>query len=123
MKPTLSSAVQATVASTPTCIASVGIIKPPIYSAGFSALVSSKRPIVPTPPASLTVFEAYKLDLMNRELSDILTKAVCFSLHAWAPSDLPPITASISGPRIGPPPSVENEINALSTTKTLPLER
>jgi len=95
-------------------------MKPPVYSAGFSALVSSIRPIVPTPPASFTVLEAYKLDLINNELSDIVTKAVCFSLQACAPSDLPPITASISGPKIGPPPSVENETNALSTTKTRP---
>ena len=88
IKPTLSSAVQATVASIPTCIASVGTMNPPTYSAGFSALVSSIKPIVPTVPASFTVLEAYKLDLINKELSDVEAKAVCFSLHACAPIDL-----------------------------------
>ena len=77
-------------------------------------------PIVPVVPASFTVLEAYKLDLINKELSLVSANCVCFSLQACAPIDLLPITPSISAAKTGPPASVENVINPLSTTKTRP---
>ena len=62
--------------SIPQCIASVGIIKPPEYSAGLRALVS----LIIEKCGPVTV-AAYILTFMNRELSVISTnRYVCFSV-------------------------------------------